>query len=135
MAKRKPRNPRNTTGASVHTMDPTLRSTKLELDGKTYLLVYDFDAIARAEEMTGLELLVGVDWQKINARRIRAMLYASMLRHQPKVTLDEVTDLIRVPNIPAIQDALVDTWFHSTTTPAANPQKPERTDEPLAVTG
>src|SRR4051812_13615933 len=52
--------------------DPTVRYTPLTLGPKTYQLAYDFDALARAEEMTGLSLLVGVNWSHIGAKQIRA---------------------------------------------------------------
>ncbi len=104
--------------------DPTVRYTELKLNGKTYQLTYDFESIAQAEETTGIELLVGVDWRKINARRIRAMLYASMVKAQPDITLKEIGKLITVLNLPNIESALVDCWMNST------PEKEEETENP-----
>jgi hypothetical protein len=108
--------------------DPTVRFTKIDLNGKTYQLVYDFDAIAQAEDLTGLPLLVGVNWHGINARRIRAMLFASLLKAHPEIKLKDVTKLITVSNLPKIETALVDAWWHSMPDQEEaneNPQQPE----------
>ena len=84
--------------------------TTLEVNGKSYLLAYDFDSIVAAEEATGLELLIGVDWSRIGAKRIQAMLYASMLKDQPEITLAEVGKLLSFKNLAKIEMALVETW-------------------------
>lgn len=106
--------------------DPTVRYTELKLNGKTYQLTYDFEAIAAAEEATGLELLVGVDWRKINARRIRAMLYASMVKAQPDIALKEIGKMITVLNLPKIESALVDCWMNSTPEKEEEPENPPK---------
>lgn len=96
------------------TADPTLEFTKLEINGKTYDLIYDFEAIAQAEEETGIPLLVGVNWRRIGVRQIRAMLYASMLKAHPAVTTKMITPWIVPKNIPLITTALADAWMSST---------------------
>lgn len=105
--------------------DPTVRFTPLTLNGQTYQLAYDFEAIAQAEELTGLSLLVGVNWSQIGVRQIRAMLYASLLKAQPKITLDDLTPLLTVRNIAPIERALAAAWVEST-------PDPEKKDEPGA---
>jgi hypothetical protein len=111
------------------TADPTLHFTEVKLSGKTYKLIYDFDAVAKAEALTGLPLLVGVDWSKINAQRIRAMLYASVLVAHPEIKLSDITKLITVRNLPRIERALVDAWVSSTPDPDEeineNPPQPD----------
>lgn len=104
--------------------DPTARFTRLELNGKSYSLVYDFDSIATAEDLTGLELLVGVNWAKINARRLRGMLYASLLKAHPEITLKDVAKLITPGNLPKIEKALVECWIAST------PEREEESQNP-----
>lgn len=91
-------------------MENEEKYTPLELGGKTYKLVYDFDCLVIAEEITGLALLVGVDWSNVGATRIRAMLYASALKLQPAVTLAEFTPYINFTNVLKIEQALVKTW-------------------------
>lgn len=108
--------------------DPTVRYTPLELDGKTYHLCFDFDAVAKAEQMTGMELLFGVDWSKITAPRLRAMLTACALKAHPEITPAQLTRHIRHKNLLKIQTALVDAWVNSTPDQeddSQNPQAPE----------
>ena len=94
--------------------DPTVRYTPLALDGAKYHLCFDFHAIAKAEEMTGMELLFGVDFSKISALRLRAMLLACLLKAHPEMTLDQVTKYIVHRNIFTIQDAVSRAWVNST---------------------
>lgn len=108
------------------TDDPTLQFTTLKLGDKTYRLIYDFDAIAMAEAITGMSLLVGVDWMKIGVMQIRAMLYASARKAHPGVTVDEFTPYITPSNITKIEKALVDAWVKNTKrVEPENPPMPE----------
>jgi hypothetical protein len=108
------------------TADPTIQFTSLTLGDKTYKLLYDFDAIATAEAVTGMSLLVGVDWSHIGVRQIRAMLYASAKKAHPDVTLDEFTPFITPVNITRIERALVDAWVKNTKqVEPENPPMPE----------
>jgi hypothetical protein len=112
--------------------DPTVRYVPLTLGGKTYQLIYDFDSIARAEEMTGMELLFGVNWTKIGAKRMRAMLVACMLKAHPDIKPSELTPHITHKNILKIQTALIDAWVASTPEQEeeseANPPQPEASE-------
>lgn len=105
--------------------DPTVRYTKLELDGETYHLCFDFDAVAKAEEMTGMGLLFGVDWSMITAPRMRAMLCACMLKAHPKTKPQDLTKYIVHKNLLKIQTALVDAWVNSTPDEKESPLQPE----------
>ena len=106
--------------------DPTARYTKLELGTKTYNLCFDFDSIAKAEEMTGMELLFGVDWTKINAKRMLAMLLACALKAHPDVKPETFKRHITHRNLPKLQTALIDAWVNSTPEgEEENPAKPE----------
>jgi hypothetical protein len=128
--------------ATEITSDPNAESgarrrlTPLELDGVTYLLTYDFEAVVTAEEATGIALLVGVNWTNVGVKRIRAMLYASMLAEQPKITLEEITRLINFNNILKIEEALVLAWRSPTPEPEAVKQPAEaelQTEETAAA--
>ena len=107
--------------------DPTVRYVPLKLGGTTYQLCFDFDAIAKAEAMTGMSLLFGVDWSKVGVVRLRAMLCACMLKAHPDMTPGRLTRYVNHKNMAAIQPALVDAWINST--PDAdedeNPPEPE----------
>jgi hypothetical protein len=103
--------------------------TTLELGDKKYSLIYDFDAVMKAEDLTGMALLVGVDWSNVGVSRIRAMLYASLLTAQPDITLDEVTKLITFSNVLKIEQALVKAWRGPADVAAEEPKEEPATVE------
>ena len=107
--------------------DPTVRYVPLKLGGTTYQLCFDFEAIAKAEEMTGMNLLFGVNWSNIGVTRVRAMLTACMLKAHPDMRPEKLTRYIEHKNIGDIQAALIKAWVNST--PDAdedeNPPEPE----------
>jgi hypothetical protein len=114
--------------------DPTLPKVKLTINGTDLYLVYDFNAIATAEELTGLELLAGsMDLSNLNANKYRALLYASLLKFQPDITLGAVGDLIKPATMPAIVTALVHAWTGSRPEIIADEKKDvsENPDVPL----
>ena len=113
-------------------MENEEKYTALELGGKTHKLIYDFESIVKAEEATGLALLVGVDWSNVSVTRIRAMLYASMLQAQPEITLQEITPLINFANILKIERALVQAW-RGPQEPTAEAPKEEEPETVAAV--
>src|SRR5947209_6002476 len=86
-------------------------ATPLELNGKSYSLIYDFDSVVAAEELTGIGLVAGVDWSNITVRRVQAMLYASLLKMQPQITMEEIRSLITIANIAKIEKALASAWI------------------------
>lgn len=108
--------------------DPTARYTTLKLGRQTFHLCFDFDAVAKAEQMTGMELLFGVDWSKISAPRMRAMLCACMLKAHPETKPEDLTQYIVHKNLFAIQEALVEAWVNST--PDAHEQESPQQPEP-----
>ena len=103
--------PENTVAET--TANPTVEYVPLTLGKQTYQLCYDFDAIAKAEDITGMPLLLGVNWYEMKSRELRALLYAAALKAQPDVKLNEFTKYIRPTYTGAIVDALVKTWAAS----------------------
>lgn len=77
--------------------DPTVHFVPLTLKGKTYKLCYDFNSIAQVEAETGLNMFRGLDLQALNLTQLRAMLYASLLKAQPDMTLTDAGNLIASP--------------------------------------
>jgi len=99
--------------AGVPGSDPTLPKVPLTIKGKTYFLVFDFNAIAKAEELTGLNLLAALDFSNLNIVKYRALLYSALLTGSPKITLEEVGNLITVHNMGEVTLALVEAWTGS----------------------
>lgn len=72
----------------------------LEMDGKTYTLVFDMNALCCLEDLfsTPEREVVFQDVLKMaskgSARHIRGIVWASLQRHHPEVSLSQSTDLI-----------------------------------------
>lgn len=88
--------------------NPTVPSVIVELDGKSFTLVEDFNALAQFEGATGLDALNGKSFEDMNATQFRAYLWSLMLREQPDTTLDEVGQLLRGENYPRARAAITD---------------------------
>jgi hypothetical protein len=93
--------------------DPTIQFAPLEIDGKTYRLTYDFNAIAQAEAASGCNLLQGVAGfllNTANAAQYRGLLYAALLKAQPRMTIDQAGNLVRIDTMPDIRRALAEAY-------------------------
>jgi hypothetical protein len=103
---------KNQSVAGVPGHDPTLPDVKLEVDGEVYQLSYDFNAIVRAEQATGINLLNNV-LGDIGAASLRGLLWAALLKDHPELTLEQAGSLIRPSNIGEVRKAIVIAWFGS----------------------
>lgn len=104
--------------------NPTEPSIELTIDGETYSLLFNFEAIAEAEEITGLPLISGLRKKDVDTPRIsfvRALFFACMRTHQPKVTYDEAAALVNQWNWSEIWTRVLDAWV-------AGMKKPETTE-------
>jgi hypothetical protein len=111
--------------------NPTEPTVELTISGETYTLFFSFDAIAAAEEATGLALISGLRQKDVDAPRIslvRALLFGCMLPHQPKTTLAEVAALVNQWNWSAIWEKVLEAWV-------AGMKKPEPNEDPLPDQG
>ena len=102
--------------------DPTLHFAKLELDDETYLLAYSFNAIATAENVAGCNLLGGLEnLTDLTARQLRGLLYAAMAVANPKVTIEQAGELIRLDTITPVTTALAEAYRLSMPAKKADP--------------
>jgi len=121
-------NPNNVAG--VPGLDPTLPDVKLILAGKTYQLVFDFNAIAQAEIATGINLLqASID--TASAQSLRGLLWASLLKQNPTISIEHVGSLITMKNAPTIWAAIREAWFGSVAIDSEDTPQP---GEPQAET-
>jgi hypothetical protein len=93
--------------------NPTQPETTLSLGGLNYSLVFDFEAIADAEDLTGRALLTGLHAKDITAPTIslvRLMLYACLHAKQSKLTLDDVKALVTRKNIVEVWGKVLECW-------------------------
>ena len=67
----------------------------LEDDSQEYTLVYDFNQIADAEAVTGVNLLSAIsDMRTMTAVQLRGLLYACLKTAHPTVLVTEAGDLL-----------------------------------------
>ena len=93
--------------------NPVAPSTSLTIGEATFQLLFSFEAVAVAEDVTDRALLTGLRSRDISAPSInlvRAMLYAAMLPLNPKSTLAEVKTLVTRKNLSEIWSAVLACW-------------------------
>ncbi len=89
-------------------IDPTLPDVSIEVAGKKYQLCYDFNAICQVYAETRVNLLEGFELG--NPIVLRAMFWASVLKHQPKLTVEDAGSLVNADTIGAITEGLMLAW-------------------------
>ncbi|MDE1161927.1 MAG: hypothetical protein PW792_08265 [Acidobacteriaceae bacterium] len=94
------------------THNPLLPSVYLDIAGKKRKLLFDFNTVIRVDELTGLNLLRAVV-SEVEAKNVRALLYASLLHDDPDLTLEEVGSWITIRNMSSVQTAIRTAWFAS----------------------
>lgn len=87
-------------------MRPTVNAVKVELD-KERTLRFDFNAMARFEEVTGMNSFL-MDWKKINAIQMRALMWACLVHEDPALTLDQVGSMLHSGNSKVIGSKLME---------------------------
>jgi hypothetical protein len=101
-------------------------SATLEIDGRKYELVYDYNAIAEAEAATGggCNLLHGlVVPASMNAVQMRGVFFAALRTRHPEMSISEAGQLLRVDTIAEALRAIGESWALSMPEPKANPPK------------
>jgi len=114
-------------------LDPTVKYATLEIDGTSFKLAYDFNAIAEAEKVAGCNLLLGLAKILISgadASQIRGLLYAALRKAQPKMTIDDAGTLIRIDNLVDIQNAILEAYRLSMPEAKKNEDPTEAGPEP-----
>lgn len=86
----------------------------IDVEGTPYLLVMDFEAMCQLEDklstaekdVTFVEVMQKAD--RGSLRHLRAVLWAALLRHQPDMTLQDVTALIdKLGGVAGVHKALL----------------------------
>lgn len=100
--------------------DPTAPVTKLAINGTEYSLLFDFEAVAEAEEFTGRPLLTGLRSKDITTPTIslvRAMLFACLHSQHPQITFDTAKSLVTRKNIAEVWGRVLEAWTASLAEP------------------
>ena len=105
--------------------DPTVRYAKLTLAGETYWLAFDFNGLAVAEEITGLNLLQALrTLVNLSVSQTRGLLYAALLKRQPKTRLLDVGNMMTFEALPQITQALSEALTNAMPEQTENPPEP-----------
>ena len=108
--------------------NPLLPSNKITIDGLTYTLRFDFEAVSEAEEIIDKSLVTGLtreDVFKPKVSLVRAMFFAAAHFDQPKLTYDDAKKLVRRENLTEVWNGVLEAWT------AQNPE-PEESESPSA---
>jgi hypothetical protein len=104
--------------------NPTEETVRLELAGESYKLFFALEAIATAEDASGIPLITGLKERDVNSPRIslvRAMLWGCLLPHQPKITRQEAAAMVTQFNWSKIWDRVLEAWVAGMKPLAAEP--------------
>jgi hypothetical protein len=105
--------------------DPTVKFATVEIDGKTYSLAYDFNAIATAESVTGINLFKALSTlTDLTATQFRGLVYAGLLKAHPEITLEQAGSIIRFDTMVPLQEKLAEAYKNSMPEKKENPPMP-----------
>ena len=93
--------------------NPALPRVPITLNGEEFVLQYDFNAIAVAEELTGLNLFSTFDFTHLSVTKFRAMLFATLLHNHPNMTLEKAGSFVNAFTLADITVKMVEAWHAS----------------------
>lgn len=92
---------------------PEKPSAKLTLSGVEYKLVYDFEAIAEAEDILDKPLITGLRGRDITTPKVnlvRAMFFACAHAYHPELTYEQAKAFITRTNLVEIWPKVLEAW-------------------------
>lgn len=92
---------------------PEKPSVKLMLGGVSYSLVYDFEAIAEAEDILDKPLITGLRGRDITTPRVnlvRAMFFATAHATHPELTYEQAKALVTRDNLVEVWPKVLEAW-------------------------
>ena len=78
---------------------------------KKFKLVYDYRAIARAEEALGIDLKSFEAWKRITSSMTPKLVHAGLAKYHSDITLDYLLDVLNPTVQRSLQDALFEFLF------------------------
>jgi hypothetical protein len=100
--------------------NPLLPSSKITIHGTDYVLRFDFEAVAEAEEIVNRPLITGLSMDDVyrpKVNLVRAMFFAAAHRDQPKLTYDAAKVLITRDNLNDVWMKVIEAWTAQNPTP------------------
>ena len=100
----------------VSQSNPVQPKVPIELGGKVRHLVFDFNALAQYEDISGKNVLAGDTWSQTSIRDMRLLIWCGLLQEDPPLTLEEVGSMLHLGNRELISNALSEAWGKSMVT-------------------
>ena len=109
-------------------MNPLRGETPLIAGGKSYTLVLDINAQCEAEEALGMPMASIVVLGDGSVKVVRALLWASLLRHHSELSLEDAGRLMDQATFPIAKEAVAKALRNAEpeAAPEANPRKAGR---------
>lgn len=85
-------------------------SVKVELGGKERTLLFNFNAMAKFEEVTGVSILNRNVWDQINATNFRALIWACLLHEDKELKVEDVGEWLHFGNVDELSTKLSEAW-------------------------
>lgn len=107
------------------TADPTIPAVELQIGKDRYYLAFTFRALAIAQKSlrdVGVQcnLLHALDLSNLDAEKLVSLLFAALITHQPKITPEQVADLVTFRNMGLIFEKLAEAYGASLADPTTN---------------
>lgn len=93
-------------------LDPTLPDVTIEIGGRERQMAYHMVGIMEVEKLTGVNLLSAPISAPSNTE-IVAMLYAALIRDDPKLPFTQVAGWVNPFNANVIHQAVLAAWYGS----------------------
>jgi hypothetical protein len=91
---------------------------ELAIGKETYKLVFTFESLSEAEELTGKTLLTGIrkeDIERPKIALIHAMFFAALRQHHSNVSFAQAKKLVTFKNMPEVWAKTLDAFVAATT--------------------
>lgn len=121
-----------TTRRKPEAIDPTVPFTPIDINGVTYKMCFDIRSLILAERKLNEAVRVGdpkidiaVTFRELNLENTCILFAASLQRFHPEISFDDALNLITMPVVSRVTNAVVAAWV------AALPQPdPEEKQNP-----
>lgn len=105
---------------------------QLRLD-RERTLVLSFNALCRAEEVTGINFLMG-DFTFSSVRVMRALVWSGLIHEDPTLTLEAVGDMIEEAGADKVGQAIIEAYAKAMPAPTIteddDDEDPQKEEEP-----
>ncbi|MHB1042367.1 MAG: GTA-gp10 family protein [Eubacteriales bacterium] len=113
-------------------MNPTIKTVKIKLDKERNLLL-DLNGMAEFEEVTGQNLMSGIDFKEMKMKDFRALVWACLIHEDEKLTTKQVGKMITSGNIAEASDLI--TQALNLAMPKPDGEQPPLPKSPASSTG